>query len=146
MEEARQAPPKAVRRQIAPPAFGDLLRRFRTAIGWTQEQLAERASVSARAVVNYETGVTLRPQRQTVYLLADALGLAPGAGGSVGRVGGNVFVGSGGIFGFEAGAGASAAVPEALRASVYAQITYTVVLAAPPISPLFDPDRYPLFP
>ena len=77
MEEARQAPPKAVRREIAPPAFGDLLRRFRTAIGWTQEQLAERASVSARAVVNYETGVTLRPQRQTVYLLADALGLAP---------------------------------------------------------------------
>ncbi len=60
-----------------PPAFGELLRQFRTARGWTQEELAERATISPRAIINCESGATLRPQRETVRLLAEALGLSP---------------------------------------------------------------------
>jgi transcriptional regulator with XRE-family HTH domain len=77
VDPVRQIPPAALRRDVRPPAFGDLLRRFRTAAGWTQEELAERANISPRAMVNYESGVTLRPQRETVRLLADALRLTP---------------------------------------------------------------------
>jgi predicted ATPase/transcriptional regulator with XRE-family HTH domain/Tfp pilus assembly protein PilF len=58
-----------------PPVFGDLLRRFRLAGGFTQETLAERASISARAISDLERGVKQRPQRETVRLLADALDL-----------------------------------------------------------------------
>ena len=58
----------------APLAFGDLLRRHRIAAGWSQEELAERAAVSARAISNYENGTTLRPQRETVRLLSEAHG------------------------------------------------------------------------
>ena len=64
------APPAA-----SPLAFGDLLRRHRIAGGWSQEELAERAAVSARAISNCENGKSLRPQRDTVRLLAEALGL-----------------------------------------------------------------------
>ncbi len=58
-----------------PPLFGDLLRRFRLAAGLTQETLAERASLSARAISDLERGVKRRPQKETVRLLADALDL-----------------------------------------------------------------------
>ncbi|MDQ6908348.1 MAG: helix-turn-helix domain-containing protein, partial [Chloroflexota bacterium] len=58
-----------------PPVFGDLLRRFRLAGGFTQETLAERAGVSARAISDLERGVKKRPQKETVRLLADALNL-----------------------------------------------------------------------
>ncbi|MCA1666093.1 MAG: tetratricopeptide repeat protein [Thermomicrobia bacterium] len=58
-----------------PPVFGDLLRRFRLAAGITQETLAERSGISARAISDLERGVKNRPQRETVRLLADALNL-----------------------------------------------------------------------
>ncbi len=58
-----------------PPVFGDLLRRFRLAGGLTQETLAERANISARAISDLERGVKKRPQRETVRLLTDALAL-----------------------------------------------------------------------
>ncbi|MGI8854917.1 MAG: ATP-binding protein [Thermomicrobiales bacterium] len=58
-----------------PPSFGDLLRRFRLAAELTQETLAERAGISARAISDLERGVKKRPQRETVRLLADALAL-----------------------------------------------------------------------
>ena len=79
VEEARRtvSTPTILRRDPRPPAFGDLLRRFRVAAGWTQEELAEHAGVSARAITKYERGATLRPQRETVRLLADALTLLP---------------------------------------------------------------------
>lgn len=57
------------------PVFGDLLRRFRLAGGFTQETLAERASISARAISDLERGVKHRPQKETVRLLAGALDL-----------------------------------------------------------------------
>lgn len=56
-------------------AFGDLLRRYRLATGLTQEELAGRAGVSPRGIGDIERGVSRAPHRDTVLLLADALGL-----------------------------------------------------------------------
>ncbi len=57
--------------------FGTLLRRLRLAAGLTQEGLAERAGVSARAISDLERDPTRRPRLDGVTLLADALGLDP---------------------------------------------------------------------
>jgi transcriptional regulator with XRE-family HTH domain len=59
---------------IAP--FGDLLRKVRADAGFTQEELATRAGISARSVSDLERGVNLTARRDTARLLADALGLA----------------------------------------------------------------------
>jgi predicted ATPase/class 3 adenylate cyclase len=56
-------------------AFGTLLRRWRKAAGLTQEELAERAGLSARGISDLERGLKHRPHRDTVQLLADALQL-----------------------------------------------------------------------
>ena len=53
--------------------FGDLLRRTRLAAGLTQERLAERASLSVRAISDLERGVKRAPQHYTVQRLAEAL-------------------------------------------------------------------------
>ncbi len=55
--------------------FGALLKRHRLAAGLSQEELAERAHVSVRAISAYERGHRTVPYRETVRLLADALGL-----------------------------------------------------------------------
>ncbi len=57
--------------------FGDLLRRYRLAAGLTQEELAERAQVSPRAISDLERGLRSCPWRETIHLLAEALTLAP---------------------------------------------------------------------
>ena len=60
-----------------PPAtFASLLKRLRTDAGLTQEQLAEVAGLSPRAVSDLERGINLTARKQTARLLADALGLA----------------------------------------------------------------------
>jgi predicted ATPase/DNA-binding XRE family transcriptional regulator len=56
-------------------AFGTLLRQLRLAAGLTQESLAERAGVSAKAVSELERDPTRLPRLETVALLAEALGL-----------------------------------------------------------------------
>lgn len=53
----------------------DLLRGHRLAAGLTQAELAARAGVGVRTVRDLERGRATRPQRTTVDLLADALGL-----------------------------------------------------------------------
>ena len=59
-----------------PPAgFASLLRGLRREARWTQEELAEAARLSVRAVAYLERGVVATPQKETVRLLADALGL-----------------------------------------------------------------------
>ncbi|HTZ07672.1 MAG TPA: helix-turn-helix domain-containing protein [Acidimicrobiales bacterium] len=58
-------------------SFAELLRRFRVAASLTQEQLAERAGVSADAVAALEQGRRRSPRLSTVGELADALGLDP---------------------------------------------------------------------
>ena len=57
-------------------AFGDLLRRHRVLAGMSQEELAEKARLSARAISDLERGVKRTPRRDTVQLLVEALGLS----------------------------------------------------------------------
>jgi transcriptional regulator with XRE-family HTH domain len=57
-------------------SFGLLLRQYRTVVGLTQEELAERAGLSARAISTLERGARRWPYRSTVQRLAQALGLA----------------------------------------------------------------------
>jgi transcriptional regulator with XRE-family HTH domain len=61
-------------------AFGDLLRRHRVLAGITQEELAQSASLSARAISDLERGVKRTPRRDTVRLLVEALGLSGSPG------------------------------------------------------------------
>jgi predicted ATPase/transcriptional regulator with XRE-family HTH domain len=62
--------------EVAP--FGGAVRRYRRALGFTQEELAERAGLSERAIREIERGTTHVPRKETVQLLADALELAGG--------------------------------------------------------------------
>ena len=55
--------------------FGDLLRRHREAAGYSQEELAERAGLSANAISALERGERKRPYPDTLRRLADALAL-----------------------------------------------------------------------
>src|SRR5579859_3465065 len=55
--------------------FAARLRRLRLAAGLTQERLAERAGLSARAVSDLERDSTRTPRLETASLLAEALGL-----------------------------------------------------------------------
>ena len=57
--------------------FGALLRHHRLAAGLTQEALAERAGLSAKAVSDLERDPARTPRLGTVTLLADALGADP---------------------------------------------------------------------
>src|SRR5690242_17495298 len=52
-----------------------MLRRHRRQVGLSQEELAARALVSARAISDLERGVNARPRLHTAVALADALGL-----------------------------------------------------------------------
>lgn len=58
-------------------SFGHLLKRHRLAAGLTQEELAEQACVSRRAIAALETGARHTPRKDTVVLLARALRLSP---------------------------------------------------------------------
>ena len=57
-------------------SFGARLRNLRQAAGFTQEELALRASLSPNAVSALERGTRRRPQPHTVRSLAEALGLS----------------------------------------------------------------------
>ena len=56
-------------------AFGHHLKRLRLANDLTQEELAERAGISARSISELERGTIHRPRRDTVQLLAHGLRL-----------------------------------------------------------------------
>lgn len=60
-------------------AFGNRLRRLRRDAGLTQEQLAELAGLSVRALGDLERGMIRVPYRATVQQLAGALSLSPEA-------------------------------------------------------------------
>jgi DNA-binding XRE family transcriptional regulator len=55
--------------------FSGLLRRLRDEAGLTQDELAEAAQVSQRAVSDLERGVNATARKDTAVLLAGALGL-----------------------------------------------------------------------
>ena len=58
--------------------FGARLRRLRETAGLTQEELASKAGLTAKAISVLERGERRRPYPHTVRALADALGLADG--------------------------------------------------------------------
>ena len=58
------------------PKFGVMLREYRGALGLTQEELASRAGLTAKAVSALERGERKRPYPHTVRALAEALGLS----------------------------------------------------------------------
>ncbi len=58
--------------------FAQLLKRLRLAADLTQEELAERADVSARLISDIERGTIKRSRRDTVQMLADGLELSGG--------------------------------------------------------------------
>ncbi len=62
-------------RTSASSAFGALLRSHRLAVGLSQEALALRAQMSAQGIGALERGDRRTPQRGTLALLAEALGL-----------------------------------------------------------------------
>jgi transcriptional regulator with XRE-family HTH domain len=59
----------------AAPSFGELLCRYRIAAGLSQENLAERAGLSAHGISDLERGARRHPYPDTVRRLAEALGL-----------------------------------------------------------------------
>jgi predicted ATPase/DNA-binding XRE family transcriptional regulator len=63
---------------VSATPFAALLKRYRLAAGFTQEELAERADMSPHTVSDLERGLTRMPHPQTVELLARALDLSPG--------------------------------------------------------------------
>lgn len=65
----------AVAEQLSGSSFGELLRRLRADAGLTQEELAESAGLSARAISDLERGVNPTARRDTTRLLAEAFGL-----------------------------------------------------------------------
>jgi tetratricopeptide (TPR) repeat protein/transcriptional regulator with XRE-family HTH domain len=68
-------------------AFGGLLRDRRAAAGLTQEQLAERSGLGVRTIRELERGRVTRPQRESIGLLATALGLSAAARDELARAG-----------------------------------------------------------
>jgi predicted ATPase/DNA-binding XRE family transcriptional regulator len=58
-------------------SFGQLLRQYRTAAGFSQEHLADLARLSVEAIGALERGTRRTPYRGTVALLAHALELSP---------------------------------------------------------------------
>ena len=56
-------------------AFGEVLRRLRSASALSQEELAERSGLSRNGISDLERGLHLSPRLETVRLLADALAL-----------------------------------------------------------------------
>lgn len=63
--------------------FGELLRRHREGMGYSQEQLATRAGLSANAIGALERGERKRPYPDTLRRLAEALGLSEEARASL---------------------------------------------------------------
>jgi transcriptional regulator with XRE-family HTH domain len=64
-------------RAMEDTGLGRLLRRLRRAAGLTQEELAERAGISARTVSDAERGLRDRVYRDTATRIAVALGMGP---------------------------------------------------------------------
>ena len=73
-------------------SFGALLRRLRTESDLIQEELAERAHLSARAISDLERGVKTKPRPYTVSQLAEALDLDPSKRAQFERVAASTFL------------------------------------------------------
>jgi DNA-binding XRE family transcriptional regulator len=63
------------RDHVGTETFAAMVQRWRHNANLTQEGLAERSGLSPRSIQNLERGRVSRPRRDSVRLLADALGL-----------------------------------------------------------------------
>src|SRR5215467_9199727 len=72
----RSSPPKLLMERAQSRNFADLLKHYRVAAGLTQEELAERAHLSRNAISALERGARQSPRKDTVALVASALGLS----------------------------------------------------------------------
>ncbi len=70
-----QPAPAPAQGSAAAVPFAELLKRHRGRSGLTQQQLADFATLSVRAIRDLESGRVRRPRRESVGLLADALRL-----------------------------------------------------------------------
>jgi transcriptional regulator with XRE-family HTH domain len=75
LRDARRSTNPSTMRRGGTEEFRALLRHHRKRAGQTQQQLADLAALSLRAVRNLELGRSVQPRRETVQLLADALRL-----------------------------------------------------------------------
>jgi tetratricopeptide (TPR) repeat protein/transcriptional regulator with XRE-family HTH domain len=62
-----------------PVTFAGLLRKLRSEARLTQEDLAEASGVRPRSISDLERGIATNPRKDTIRLLADALGLTGSA-------------------------------------------------------------------
>ena len=69
--------PRKYQRDSTGELFGAVVRRLRESHGWTQEELAERAEMSATYLGFVERGENV-PTLTIILKLADALGVSPG--------------------------------------------------------------------
>jgi transcriptional regulator with XRE-family HTH domain len=60
-------------------SFAGLLRKLRVEARLTQEELAEKASLSSRSISDLERGISRTARRETARLLADALAIGGSA-------------------------------------------------------------------
>ena len=56
--------------------FGLRLRYYRTRLGLTQQQLADKSGVSRKQISDFEKQIQKNPRPQTLFKLADALGVS----------------------------------------------------------------------
>src|SRR3990170_4824375 len=75
VEDLLNPPARGTNREHDAP-FGVRLKRLREAAGLTQEELASRAGLTAKAVSALERGERKRPYPHTVRSLGEALGLS----------------------------------------------------------------------
>ncbi|MEL6610487.1 MAG: helix-turn-helix transcriptional regulator [Bacteroidota bacterium] len=76
--DAERSLPAREPRRHAAVIFGRELRDRRSALGWSQEALAERAGVHAKYISMLERGVR-QPTLETLLRLGRAMGERPGA-------------------------------------------------------------------
>lgn len=79
-EIARELRAKALMHEHVPDHDGTTLaqrlKKERSRLRLTQEELAEKAEVSPNTIINIEGGKS-SPRPQTIYALADAMGISP---------------------------------------------------------------------
>lgn len=56
--------------------FGFRLRYYRTRLGLTQQELADKSGISRKQISDFEKEIQTRPRPQTLFKLAEALGVS----------------------------------------------------------------------
>lgn len=78
--DQRYRPPVTADSADSAQRFGQLLKSAREQLGWSQEELAEKARVGRATVQRYELGKTATPDPVSVRAILKTLGIHPGQG------------------------------------------------------------------